>query len=108
MVRRDTGEMIGDCGLTMQRIHGVIRPEIEYHVRRDCQRQGTRRRRRAPSGTGRSSIRPLYSYMKKANIASSASARACGMRFAEKYPDEEGEVTAVYMISRAEWEKRSV
>ena len=50
----------------------------------------------------------VYSYMKKANVASSATARACGMRFAEEYLDEEGEVTAVYRISRAEWEKRPV
>ena len=37
---KETGEMIGDCGLTMQVIHGQIRPEIGYHIRRDCQRHG--------------------------------------------------------------------
>jgi len=26
-----TGEMIGDCGLTMQLINGGIKPEIGYH-----------------------------------------------------------------------------
>ena len=37
---KDTGEMIGDCGLTMQNIGGVIKPEIGYHIRRDKQRRG--------------------------------------------------------------------
>ncbi len=37
---KDTGEMIGDCGLTMQNINGFIRPEIGYHIRADKQRFG--------------------------------------------------------------------
>ncbi len=32
---RDSGEMIGDCGLTMQLINGQIKPEIGYHIRAD-------------------------------------------------------------------------
>ena len=38
--RKDTGEMIGDCGLTLQKITGETLPEIGYHIRRDCQRRG--------------------------------------------------------------------
>ncbi len=30
---RDSGEMIGDCGLTLQNIDGEILPEIGYHIR---------------------------------------------------------------------------
>lgn len=37
---KESGEMIGDCGLTMQLIHGEIKPEIGYHIRRDQQRKG--------------------------------------------------------------------
>jgi len=37
---KETGEMIGDCGLTMQLINGQIKPEIGYHIRRDKQRRG--------------------------------------------------------------------
>lgn len=37
---KDTGEMIGDCGLTMQMINGQIKPEIGYHIREDKQRNG--------------------------------------------------------------------
>ena len=35
---KETGEMIGDCGLTMQSVAGMIRPEIGYHIRGDQQR----------------------------------------------------------------------
>ena len=37
---KDTGEMIGDCGLTLQNINGEMLPEIGFHIRRDCQRKG--------------------------------------------------------------------
>ena len=37
---KETGEMIGDCGLTMQLIGGEIKPEIGYHIRADKQRKG--------------------------------------------------------------------
>lgn len=32
---KDNGEMIGDCGLTMQIINNQIKPEIGYHFRKD-------------------------------------------------------------------------
>lgn len=35
-----TGELIGDCGLTMQNIDGTILPEIGYHIAKAHQRQG--------------------------------------------------------------------
>lgn len=35
VVLKETGEMIGDCGLTMQNIGGKIKPEIGYHIRKD-------------------------------------------------------------------------
>ena len=35
---KETGEMIGDCGLTMQMIGSAIKPEIGYHIRKDMQK----------------------------------------------------------------------
>ena len=35
-----TGEMIGDCGLTMQNINGTVLPEIGCHIAKAYQRQG--------------------------------------------------------------------
>lgn len=37
---KDTQEMIGDCGFTLQNIDGETLTEIGYHIRRDCQRNG--------------------------------------------------------------------
>ena len=37
---KESGDMIGDCGLTMQIINGQIRPEIGCHIRKDRQRKG--------------------------------------------------------------------
>ena len=37
---QSSGEMIGDCGLTMQRIGGTILPEIGYHIAKAHQRRG--------------------------------------------------------------------
>ena len=37
---KDTAEMIGDCGLTLQNIEGEMLPEIGYHIRKDQQHMG--------------------------------------------------------------------
>jgi RimJ/RimL family protein N-acetyltransferase len=35
MLLRSTGELIGDCGCTVQEVEGVKHVEVGYHVRRD-------------------------------------------------------------------------
>jgi ribosomal-protein-alanine N-acetyltransferase len=40
MVLKPTGEVIGDCGLTVQIVDGAKEIEIGYHVRRDLWGQG--------------------------------------------------------------------
>lgn len=40
MVLKASGQMIGDCGLTVQEVDGVDEVEIGYHVRRDLWGQG--------------------------------------------------------------------
>lgn len=40
MILKSSGEMIGDCGITMQEVEGVFYREIGYHVRRDLWGQG--------------------------------------------------------------------
>ena len=102
-----TGEMIGDCGITLQNINGRIPPEIGYHIRRDRQQQGY------ASEAARGCIRyafekldfpAVYSYMKYTNIPSRKTAMKIGMRFQEEYPDPENTFTWVYRITREEWE----
>jgi RimJ/RimL family protein N-acetyltransferase len=40
MILKSSGELIGDCGLTVQEVHEVNEIEIGYHVRRDLCGQG--------------------------------------------------------------------
>lgn len=40
MILKSSGEMIGDCGITMQEVEGAYYREIGYHVRRDLWGQG--------------------------------------------------------------------
>ncbi len=103
---KETGEMIGDCGLTMQLINGTIRPEIGYHIRRDQQRKGYASE--AAAGVRdwafqNTPFRMLYSYMKEANLPSAKTAVAYGCRQVDAFTDKEGETTVVYAISREEW-----
>jgi RimJ/RimL family protein N-acetyltransferase len=37
---RETGEFVGDCGLTFQDVEGADELEVGYHVRRSLQRRG--------------------------------------------------------------------
>ena len=105
---KDTGEMIGDCGLTMQNINGTIKPEIGYHIRSDCQRKGYAKE--AASAVRDWAFRKLpfgeiYSYMKYTNTASAAAAMSWGCHFVCEYNDDENDITKVYMISRGDWNK---
>ena len=101
--RKDTGEMIGDCGLTMQIIDGQIRPEIGYHIRRDHQRQGYAREaaRAVRDWTWQNTpFRAVYSYMKAENIPSIRTAMAYGCEYAGEFLDDDGEMTKVFVLRR--------
>ena len=107
MALKDTGALIGDCGLTMQRVDGERLPEIGYHVRRDCWRRGYASeaaravRDWAFRNTG---FDCLYACMRHTNAASRATARSVGMRLVKECPDAVNGVTCVYAIRREDWE----
>lgn len=108
VVLRETGEMIGDCGITMQNINGVIRPEIGYHIKKKHQRQGYAKEAAAACRDWAFEHTPfgeLYSYMKSTNIASYSTAMSIGMSRVCEYPDDANEMTAVYSITRERWER---
>ena len=106
---KSTGEMIGDCGLTIQNIDGKFFPEIGYHIRGRDQGNGYAKEAavavrdwvfcNTPFGL-------ITSYMKKDNLASAAVARANGMIESYEFTDPEGELTVVYEITRKDWELR--
>ena len=102
---KDTGEMIGDCGLTLQNIEGEILPEIGYHIRADQQHKGYAKE--AASAVrdwafSNTDYPALYSYCKYTNVASYKTAESIGMHFEKEYPDPDNEVTHVSVIFRDE------
>ena len=106
---KDTGEMIGDCGLTLQSIDGKMLPEIGYHIRADCQRKGYAKEAAMAvrDWAFRNTDYPaMYSYCKYTNEPSFRTAESIGMRFACEYADETNGITHVSVISREDWLKR--
>lgn len=99
--------MIGDCGLTMQMVNGIIRPEIGYHIRCDMQRRGY-------AGEAACKVRDItfedtpfneiYSVMKYTNEASARTAVSYGCRYMGEYADDANGRSKYYMITRDEWE----
>ena len=106
---KETGEMIGDCGLTMQLINGQIKPEIGYHIRADKQRKGYAKEAAAAVRDWTFHNTPfnvIYSYMKHTNLPSYKTAMSWGCKQVDEYADEVNEITKVFAISRDEWANR--
>ena len=101
--------MIGDCGLTMQLIHGEIKPEIGYHIRRDQQRKGYAKEAASLVRDWAFMHTPfnvIYSYMKSTNEPSCRTAISYGGHLVEEFEDERNGKTKVFAISREEWEQK--
>lgn len=100
---KHSGEMIGDCGLTMQNINGMIKPEIGYHIRKDMQQKGFAKESAiaVKDWTFKNTpFKEIYSYMKSSNIPSVKCAESWGCNFFEEYIDAENEKTLVYVIRK--------
>ena len=103
---KETGEMIGDCGLTMQLIDGEIKPEIGYHIRSDKQRKGYAKEAAIAVRDWTFNNTPfqiIYSYMKYTNEPSVKTAISYGCKQVDEYKDDENEITKVFAISRDQW-----
>lgn len=84
VVLKKTGEMIGDCGISMQFIDDEWKPEVGYHLRLDYHRQGLGKEMTQ-------AVRDYFfahfdydevcSYMNKDNVPSIKTAEANGMTF---------------------------
>ena len=110
-VERASGELIGDCGITMQSIDAQELPEVGYHIHRNywCRGYGSEAARAARDWAFENrDFDALYSYMKYTNIASYSTAAANGMRKIKEYQDPEDGILYVYAITREEWEARRI
>ena len=106
---KETGELIGDCGLTTQLINGQIKPEIGYHIRADKQRKGYAKEAAIAVRDWTFNNTPfnvVYSYMKYTNEPSAKTAIAYGCKQVDEFSDEVNEITKVFAISREDWSNR--
>ena len=103
---KETGEMIGDCGITLQLIDGQIKPEIGYHIRADKQRNGYAKEAAIAVRDWTFNNTPfqiVYSYMKYTNESSEKTAISYGCKQVDEYKDDENEITKVFAISKDQW-----
>ena len=108
VILKETGELIGDCGITMQNIHGCLLPEVGYHIRKDHQRKGYASEAAAACirwAFEKHGFPAVYSYMKYTNIPSQKTAMKNGMVFLEEYPDPDNGITCVYGITNTQWKR---
>ena len=106
---KESGEMIGDCGLTMQLINGQIKPEIGYHIRADKQRCGFAKEAAIAVRDWTFTHTPfnaVYSYMKYTNEPSCKTAISYGCKQVDEFKDDVNEITKVFAITREEWAMR--
>ena len=107
VVLKETGEFIGDCGITIQNIDGELLPEIGYHIHKKYWRRGfAKEAARAVRDWvfTNTEYNEIYSYMKYTNVGSYSTAIAMGMRKVKEYLDPKNYVSYAYSIKRADWE----
>ena len=105
---KESGEFIGDCGITIQNIDSEMLPEIGYHIHKKYWRNGfAKEAARAVIDWvfQNTQYDKIYSYMKYTNVGSYATAMANGMKKVKEYPDQKNGISYVYAIKREEWER---
>lgn len=106
VVLKENNKMIGDCGITMQNIHGKIKPEIGYHINKRYQKQGYATEAAIKCKDyifENTPFNTVYTYMKYTNVGSYSVALKNGMKLVDKFEDSVNEITKVYAITREEW-----
>lgn len=105
VVLKETGEVIGDCGLTMQIINKKIRPEIGYHINKKYHNNGY-----ATEASKvvmdyiftNTTFNTLFTYMNHTNVPSYTVALKNGMKLIEEYMDD-NKLHKVFAITKEEW-----
>ena len=106
MILKENNQFIGDCGLSIQNIDGLLLPEVGYHIKHEYWRNGYGKE------AGKAVIawafkntnyESLYSYMTKDNVASYSTAISLGMKKIKEYKSGNEELL-VYKINKKDVE----
>lgn len=102
VILKETNQMIGDCGVTMQIINHKIRPEIGYHFHIDHHNKGYATEAAIAVKKyifDNTTFNELYTYTTKDNLPSQKVAIKNGMTLIEEYNDGEEDLV-VYMVKK--------
>lgn len=102
VILKETNQMIGDCGVTMQIINHKIRPEIGYHFHINHHNNGyaTEAAKAVKEYIFKNTtFKELYTYTTKDNLPSQKVAIKNGMTLIEEYNDGEEDLV-VYMVKK--------
>jgi RimJ/RimL family protein N-acetyltransferase len=105
---KQTGEFIGDCGITMQNINGKELPEIGYHFNKKFWRRGyasEAARKCMEFAFDTLGFPAIYSYMTASNAASYGVAVKNGMKLVEEFDDPDEGPHKVYAMIKEEWDE---
>lgn len=108
VILKETGEFIGDCGITMQNIYkdGRLFPEIGFHLNKKFWRKGyASRAAKACLKYAFENFKfdEIFCYQKWTNIPSRKTAEKMGMSFRKEYDNDINKKTSVYSIKRSEY-----
>jgi ribosomal-protein-alanine N-acetyltransferase len=106
MILKSSGDLIGDCGLTVQEVEGAHEIEIGYHVRRDLWGQGfaTEAARACRDyGFARLPVERIISLIRPENLPSRRVAEKNGMTVGKEIIWH-GLSHLVYAIRRDRWQ----
>ena len=106
VIYKESREMIGSIGISMQIIDDSLKPEIGYHLREDYRHQGLAKEAALMLEDyffNNFDYDEVYSYMLKDNVPSYKTAEAIGMKYLHNYVDKKGNDCRVYCLTRQDW-----
>lgn len=88
VILKDSGECIGDCGITMQNIEGQVLPEIGYHIKKKYNGIGLATEAASACkkyGFEKLGFTKLFSFTTPDNISSRRVAEKIGMKLIKSF-----------------------
>ena len=87
VIEKESGEFIGDCGITMQQVENDLFHEIGYHLRKEYRGKGyaTEAARACSEFAKSRGVKQIISYMKSDNLPSRHVAERNGMTFVKAF-----------------------
>ena len=107
VILKENDQLIGDCGITLQKINNNMEPELGYHINKNYLNKGyaTEAAQACRDYAFENfKFKKIYSYMKYSNIASVKVAEKVGMKLENELKDENNGITKIYAITFEEYQ----